>query len=276
MSESETARDIIDVVPSTVATLPANVTALPVTNKAMNPLDLPVDQFRECLERRRQNRSVLLAWIKESLVEGVDYGSIPTKHGPSKPSLWKPGAEKICGSLSVIPRFFLETKAPWMSDGKLPEFVIIRCEIHDANGRIIAEGYGARLLKQDNGNLNTAIKMAEKSSFISSTLKGSGLSEVFTQDIEDMIEAKSSRPQLAASSEQSVERISREQFKRLKNRMAQLNLDANRVENWVQRAFCTRLEDLPAQRFSALWANLNKWASEQETQLERDAIQNEA
>lgn len=282
MSESETASEInnvdSDVITSHVAALPANVTALPVTIKATNPLDLPVAQFRESLERRKQNRAALLQWIKDSLVEGVDYGSVQTKRGPSKPSLWKSGAEKVCGSLSVIPRFFLETKAPWISDGKSPEFVIMRCEIHDANGRIIAEGYGARSIKQDNGNWNTCIKMAEKSSLINATLKCGGLSEIFTQDIEDMIEA--SKPTqlhpVASSAPPATDCISREQFKRLQNRIVQLNLDASRVENWVQRAWSTRLENLPAQRFSALWANLNKWASEQEeAQLERQAIQAE-
>ena len=70
-----------------------------------NPLDLPSDQFSAALDRRKQNRASLIAWIKSALADGVDYGRIKTKRGLSRPSLQKPGAEKICGMLGVTPSY---------------------------------------------------------------------------------------------------------------------------------------------------------------------------
>ena len=51
---------------------------------------------------------------------------------------------------------------------------------------IAAEGTGARRIAQDNGDINKSLKMAEKSAHIDATLRVAGLSELFTQDLEDM------------------------------------------------------------------------------------------
>ena len=70
--------------------------------------------------------------------------------------------------------------------------IIIRCEIVDASGRVVADGVGARIIAQDNGDINKALKMAEKSAHIDATLRMAGLSEVFTQDLEDMMQRRGS------------------------------------------------------------------------------------
>lgn len=156
--------------------------------RAASPLDLPAEVFRAGLDRRKQNRSALMEWVRSALVEGVDFGSIPTKRGPSKPSLWKPGAEKICGMLGVTVHF------PTLADyeqaalqGTELKHIIMRCAIQDASGRVVADGVGARSLAQDYGDINKALKMAEKSAHIDATLRMAGLSEVFTQDLEDLV-----------------------------------------------------------------------------------------
>lgn len=177
--------------------------------QAANPLDLPTEHFKAGLDRRRENRASLMEWVRAALVEGVDYGRIHvvSKHkcrlgnqcqNPahwSKPSLFKPGAEKICGMLGVTVSY------PTLSDyeqaaltGTKIENVIIRCELLDGSGRVVADGVGARSLSQDYGDLNKALKMAEKSAHIDATLRMAGLSEVFTQDIEDMLPAAAAQP----------------------------------------------------------------------------------
>ena len=152
-----------------------------------SPLDLPTNVFREGLERRSENRGALMEWVRSAMVQGVDFGSIQTKRGPSKPSLWKPGAEKICGMLGLTVHF------PNLSDyeqsalnGVELQNIIIRCDIVDGSGHVVGSGVGARSLKQDYGDINKALKMAEKSAHIDATLRMAGLSEVFTQDLEDM------------------------------------------------------------------------------------------
>ena len=170
------------------------------------PLGPPNDVFEAGLARRRQNRAAILGWIREALVEGTDYGRIhvasrdrcayakrgeaalcPPASNWTKPSLFKPGAEKICGMLGVTmhcPNLTAYEQAAL--SGKNLGTIILRCEQHDSQGRVVAEGIGARNVQQDYGDLNKSLKTAGKSAHIDATLRKAGLSEIFTQDLEDM------------------------------------------------------------------------------------------
>lgn len=152
-----------------------------------NPLDLPVEIFQKGLDRRGANRTALMKWVASALVEGVDYGRIKIKGTLSKPSLWKAGAEKICGMLGVTVTFpSLHKYEEAAYSGIEIKHIILRCELVDGTGNVVATGTGSRVLAQEHGDINKAIKMAEKSGHIDATLRLAGLSEVFTQDIEDM------------------------------------------------------------------------------------------
>jgi hypothetical protein len=241
----------------------------PAVVASASPLDLPAEQFRAGLDRRKANRRALMEWIRDALVEGVDYGRIPTRRGPSKPSLWKPGAEKICGMLGVTVHY------PTLPDyeqvalhGVQLFHVIIRCEIRDASARVVADGVGARSLKQDAGDLNKALKMAEKSAHIDATLRMAGLSEVFTQDLEDLpgVGAEARVTEIHGGA------ITPAQHRQLEARIRELKLDRERVKSWVQRATrgtVQHLSDLAAEDFGQLMHRLEEWA-------ERDAIRQEA
>ena len=179
--------------------------ALPITIPT-SPMDYPVERFSEALERREDNRKALLKWIQSNLQAGIDFGQIHVmgkdkcrlaKDGRahecidprhwSKPSLWKPGAEKICGMLGLIPRFpNLSEYENVVLRGEEITVIILKCELHTGSGFVAAEGTGARRITQDNGDINKSLKMAEKSSHIDATLRVAGLSELFTQDLEDM------------------------------------------------------------------------------------------
>jgi len=175
-----------------------------------SPLDWPVEMFTQALDRREINRKALLKWIESNLQHGVDYGQIhvvgkdkcqyakngrqqdcPNKYHWSKPSLWKPGAEKICGMMGIIPRFpNLDEYEKAVLQGGDIKVIILKCELHTPSGFIAAEGSGARRVDQDNGDINKSLKMAEKSAHIDATLRIVGLSEIFTQDLEDMLKDK--------------------------------------------------------------------------------------
>ena len=175
-----------------------------------SPLDLPVEMFTQALDRREVNRKALLKWIESNLQHGVDFGQIhvvgkdkceyarhgrqqecPNKYHWSKPSLWKPGAEKICGMMGIIPRFpNLDEYGKAVLQGADIKVIILKCELHTPSGFIAAEGSGARRVDQDKGDINKSLKMAEKSAHIDATLRIVGLSEIFTQDLEDMLKDK--------------------------------------------------------------------------------------
>lgn len=165
----------------------AETATLPQPRPA-NPLDLAPAEFREALARRGDNRRALIEWVRSSLVDGVDFGAVPLRRGGfSKPSLRKPGAEKICGMLGVTASFptLKDYEAAVIDSRPLPQ-IVLRCHLVSADGQIVADGVGARSVEQDQGDINKALKMAAKSAHIDATLRMAGLSEIFTQDLEDM------------------------------------------------------------------------------------------
>lgn len=161
--------------------------------------DIRPQQFQAGLTRRGKNRDALMEWLTSALKEGTDWGrlhvvkkdkcpepwSCTNPYHFSKPSLWKAGAEKIAGMMgfrSTWPN--LDAVLERLQEGNT--MVILKCQLVDSNGSIVSEGIGARDLKQDAGDINKALKMAKKSGLIDAVLNAGGLSEVFTQDIEDM------------------------------------------------------------------------------------------
>jgi len=254
------------------------VRTLSVQPVPTSPLDLPVEAFSSGLSRRKENRAMLMEWVRAAMVEGVDFGCIPTRRGPSKPSLWKPGAEKICGMLGVSVHFpTLHDYEQAALHGVDLQNIIVRCEIKDASGGVVADGIGARSLKQDYGDINKALKMAEKSAHIDATLRMAGLSEVFTQDLEDMAHGKNMETQTKNTGgdrvlhEKVSSAITAAQCKRLEARIAELGLDPQRVKDWLNKAThgrVTRFNALTAAMYEQLNAKLEAWA-------ERAAIQQE-
>lgn len=166
--------------------VPGESTAIAI--RSASPFDGNVAEFRGALARRGENRAALIEWVRAALVDGTDYGAIKRSNGSmTKPSLRKPGAEKICGMLGVIPTFpTLKDYEQLALQGIPIDQIILRCHLLSAGGEVLADGVGARSLKQDSGDLNKALKMACKSAHIDATLRMAGLSEIFTQDLEDM------------------------------------------------------------------------------------------
>ena len=172
---------------------------------AIHPLDIDTEQLKTALTRRSENRSALLNWIRAELVEGTDWGRIHTAgknrctfaaqyrgnecQNPahwSKPNLFKPGAEKITGMLGLRAEFpALARYENMILEGKQIIHIVLRCLLIGPNGQVVAEGIGARSLVKDDGDINKAFKMAEKSGMIDAVLRVGGLSAIFTQDEED-------------------------------------------------------------------------------------------
>lgn len=129
------------------------------------------------------------AVVQNTLKKNHDYGVIP---GTPKPTLLKPGAEKIQMLLGVTSEYEVIERVQDYDKGFFA--FTVRCVIHK-NGMKITEGVGhcntreRKYVNQDPYTLaNTCLKMAKKRAQIDATLTLASLSEVFTQDIEDMQE----------------------------------------------------------------------------------------
>ena len=172
-----------------------------------------IDTIANTMAKIQQMQNV----VQKTLKKGHDFGEVP---GTSKPTLLKPGGEKICMLFGLNPEYeFLQ-----ITEDYDKEFFSynIRCTLF-RNGNPVAQGvgscnskekkyrfinvdeipenyigqseqitdkYGRTRYKINNPDIcslvNTILKMAKKRAFIDAVLQVASLSEVFTQDIEDM------------------------------------------------------------------------------------------
>lgn len=144
----------------------------------------------------------LLNIIREFLVDGMDYGVIPKT---KKATLLKPGAEKINIAFGTHPEYFLIEKE--IDHDRVNEYLdynqnkkislglyryVYKCKITKSDGRVIGEGDGvcstleSKYISRPRDTENTASKMAQKRAFMAATLNAFALSDMFTQDLEDM------------------------------------------------------------------------------------------
>lgn len=148
-------------------------------------------QLRTQMERDKQIREIINDYIKNNMVAGKDYGTITikTKSGQevqSKPSLLKPGSEKFCGLFKIRATFRRDEETVEML-GSTAGILAYLCELVDGQGRVVGEGRGTA--KADpNGldfDINKQVKIAQKRAQIDAVLRTGGLSDFFTQDMED-------------------------------------------------------------------------------------------
>ena len=127
-------------------------------------------------------------FIDTVLIAGVDYGIIPHC---SKPSLLKPGAEKILNYLGLIARTEITNRVEDYNVG----FFSYECKVFliDYNGVVKGEGVGITNTREgkyakSNGYSvqNVVLKMAKKRALVDGVLNVGNLSARFTQDVEDM------------------------------------------------------------------------------------------
>lgn len=172
-----------------------------------------IDNISTTMNKIAQMQAV----VQKTLKQGHDFGEVP---GTSKPTLLKPGGEKICMLFGLNPEYeFLQTTEDY--DKEFFSYNI-RCTLF-RNGQPVAQGvgscnskekkyrfinvdtipenyagfnesftdkYGRVKYKINNPDIcslvNTILKMAKKRAFIDAVLQVASLSEVFTQDLEDM------------------------------------------------------------------------------------------
>ena len=124
------------------------------------------------------------ALIKSQMVDGQDYGTIP---GTSKPTLLKPGAEKILMLMGLTSEFDIIDSTRDFEYGFFQYQV--KCRLYK-NGVLITEGLGAcntkesKYINRDACSIdNTMLKMAKKRALVDAALLVASLSDLFTQDV---------------------------------------------------------------------------------------------
>lgn len=143
----------------------------------------------------KQVNGIIDLYITETLRPGVDYGTICIKKGceeyrckiknhQSKPSMFKPGGEKLLQLFRLVAEWKIDEESRLMA-GAPRGVYFFKCEFKDHSGRKQGEGRGACEETKFRGS-NSAIKIAKKRAMIDCALTTFGLSDRFVQDIEDM------------------------------------------------------------------------------------------
>ena len=158
------------------------------TSKIEDAKPLPlatVDQARSELTKMcdvmQARRAVILNYIKDNFVEGVDFGV--TDDRCNKKTLMKAGAEK-CALLFQCRPVWTRDDETWEMMGKKAGLVCYKCQIVQRDGTVIGEGRGAEELGNKKRDANKTIKNAEKCALVDAILYTFGLSQLFTQDLE--------------------------------------------------------------------------------------------
>lgn len=130
-----------------------------------------------------------------TLRRGVDFGMIRKKNGEAmtkRPTLFKPGAEKVAVAYGLCQRYDMESKIEDAERGFF--FYVARCDlVKIVNGAeyTITSAYGSANTREGRvgsqspyDGANSALKMAQKRALVSAALSLGCMSDSFTQDIE--------------------------------------------------------------------------------------------
>lgn len=142
-------------------------------------------ELYKMLNIENERRNLINIYIEKNLNEGTDYGSINIRGIDSKPSLFKPGSEKMCTLFNLTPRFTRDEDT-WEMLGKKSGLITYKCELINNNSKVVGEGRGTAITNlQSDFEVNKQVKIAQKRAQIDAVLRVFALSERFTQDMED-------------------------------------------------------------------------------------------
>lgn len=193
-------------------------TAVAIHDPDIRPLPTllrPIAKPPEVLAAQNETREL----IAKTLKDGHDYGVIP---GTDKPTLLKPGAEHVVlsfgctfGEPEIVERecdhdraiHWVKRKKKWnnafqgdrsytwdTTEGEsigLYRYVVRVAIVNRATGEIVGYGIGscssmeAKYVENPRETENTVLKIARKRAMIDGTLTTFGLSDQFTQDLDD-------------------------------------------------------------------------------------------
>jgi hypothetical protein len=156
----------------------------PVTVKAY-PFNVGMSEqdFRE--------RVAKIVWIKDHLMQDkVHYGHTP---GIKKPSLYQPGAQMLNVIFQQAPSYVRQVERLDGEGGRREFLFNVDCVLtHYPTGTVVGAGMGGSctaekqwVKKASVDMYNTAMKLAAKRALVAATLTCVGVSEIWTQDVED-------------------------------------------------------------------------------------------
>lgn len=142
------------------------------------------------IEAMSERIAMMKKFVSSQLVNNIngDYAKIP---GTPKPSLLKPGAEKLLLLFKLGFRFTILSQVIDLIIGEVS--FLIKCEVFRKDDGVVVGEYIAycsnkeKKYKSQNPAdiVNTILKMGEKRALVGATISATGASDYFSQDMED-------------------------------------------------------------------------------------------
>lgn len=207
---------------------------------------LPVDQQRLVTAQYTESREAFREWLMSMLKEGVHYGYppgckpeidddgnmrvkdwktgkysiVPRSQWRAKPSLYEAGADLLVDLLAFRPAFVVDEVA-WAMAGSVAGRMFFKCQLFNKiGGELVGEGIGAAVCddvgKRNGQGLNLALKLAKKRAKVDAVKNTLGISDLFTQDLEDM-EDGAAPPAPAADAPVTQPRADRVELKEIRS-----------------------------------------------------------
>jgi hypothetical protein len=141
--------------------------------------------LRQTLAFTEEWTEILADYINRNFREGIDFGAVKggSKNGrefTGKPTLLKPGAEKLTLAMGLRARF-VQDRQTYAMAGSPAGLIALKCLLVDSAGEVAGEGRGAATLAEKN-SINNAVKFAEKRAQVDAVLRLGGLSGYFEQE----------------------------------------------------------------------------------------------
>ena len=206
------------------------------------------------------------------LSRNVDFGVIK---GTKKPSLYKSGAEKIIMAYQLMCRYSIESKIEQLiekKDGKEGFFYYsVKCSLFkgftlpDGTYQEVeyANGYGsANTSESRNGtasafnSANSILKMAQKRAMVQAALSVSGLSAMFTMDMED--DTGVTMQTMMAQKPEDI--ITSQQRQRMGNLAAMAGMSPQELGKWLSAEGYPKSSSITVKQFEEIVERLQKMA----------------
>ena len=153
-----------------------------------------IKDLKQIIEFETEKRKIMRKYVRDNLKEDVDFGTIKgqSRSGAqfeSKKVLFKPGAEKICSLFNLKPVFEKDNDTWTMFGNKVGTLCLI-CKLFNQSGEIVGEGRGVATINETGMNENKLVKIAEKRAQLDAVIRFAALSDVFTQDADQIKDAQ--------------------------------------------------------------------------------------
>jgi hypothetical protein len=237
-------------------------------------MSVPVVQQKEILAEYQERRKSFREWILSNMREGLHYGYppgcvpklddsgnmlvwnkdknrndvVPKEQWQAKPSLYEAGADLLIDLLMYRSEFLAATDIQQQIP-ELKDRFVIRCTLFDRSGKKVGEGIGAavadNLGKRNGQGLNLALKLSKKRAKVDAVKNTLGISDLFTQDTEDLDDDPPVPPKQkpdAAKAQPRGQRVTSEEIKALSARWRTKFPKGERTnEQWAEAWFeCVR------------------------------------